>query len=106
MALWWPYKRSSSVCFNQRLHSLLQVLRINTKYNILYVLGNCPGDKGSIVSIRDMDACYKPHERPPPFPTYFPDPNNPLPEDMFADDVQQFDETIHFTKQEQTSEKA
>ena len=80
--------------------SYFQVLRVNTKYNILYVLGNCPGEKGSILSIRDSD---RPHERPPPFPTYFPDPNNPLAEDMFADDVQQFDETIYFSKKEQTS---
>lgn len=82
---------------------LFQILRINTKYNILYLLGNCPGKKGSFITIQDS---YKPHEHPPPFPTYFPDPQDPLPEDMFADDVQQFDETIFFTKQDQASEAA
>jgi len=97
----WPGKKMAGHMGNKNCtKTAVKVLRINTKYNILYVLGNCPGEKGSILSIRDSD---KPHERPPPFPTYFPDPHNPLPEDMFADDVQQFDETIYFSKKEQTS---
>ena len=91
-------------CFNQSLRSLLQVLRINTKYNVLYLLGDCPGKAGSFVTISDSDI--KKHEHPPPFPTYFPDPKNPLPEDMFADDVQQFEETIVFSKKDQVAEKA
>ena len=90
-------------CVKKFFIFLFQILRINTKYNILYLLGNCPGKKGSFITIQDS---YKPHEHPPPFPTYFPDPQDPLPEDMFADDVQQFDETIFFTKQDQANEAA
>ena len=45
---------------------------------------------------------WKKHEHPPPFPTYFPDPDNPLPEDLFADDVQRFEETIYFSKDKQS----
>ena len=78
---------------------LFQILRINTKYNVLYIHGECPGKKGGFIVINDA---WKKHAHPPPFPTYFPDPNNPLPEDLYADNVQQFEQTIYFSKEKKT----
>lgn len=83
-------------------HLVLQIHRINTKYNVLYLHGECPGEKGGFIVISDA---WKKHERPPPFPTYFPDPDNPLPEDLYADNIQRFEETIYYSKNKK-SEKA
>jgi len=92
----WPGKRMAGHMGNKNCTKFaVRILRINTKYNVLYVKGECPGEKGGFIVISDA---WKKHERPPPFPTYFPDPENPLPEDLYADDVQQFEETIYFTK--------
>ncbi|KAK2560711.1 39S ribosomal protein L3 [Acropora cervicornis] len=77
----------------------VRVLRINTNYNVLYIHGECPGKKGGFIVINDA---WKKHSHPPPFPTYFPDPKNPLPEDLYADNIQQFEETIYFSKERKT----
>ena len=62
---------------------------------MLYVKGQVPGEKGGFLEISDA---WKKHEAPPPFPTYFPDLNKPIGEDLFADEVQQFTEdSINFS---------
>ena len=73
-----------------------KVYRINTKYNVLYVKGQCPGSRGDFLYI---DDAWKKHTQTPPFPTYFPNPDDPLPEDLYAEEVQQFtDDSIAFAK--------
>lgn len=50
----------------------LKVLRMNTEYNVLYVIGrNIPGNTGSIVHIRDTMLSHKRKIIQPPFPTNF-----------------------------------
>ncbi len=81
----------------------LKVWRINTKLNILYIHGAfIPGPMHAYVRI--SDSCLpKNHERftvesHPPLPTFYPDDSNePLPDELFADDLHQFkDPTIKF----------
>jgi len=56
----------------------LQILKINTVDQILYVRGSIPGPKGSWIEIRD--AVKTPHRLPPPYPTHLPNvqKNRPL----------------------------
>jgi len=71
-----------------------QVLRINTKYNIVYLDGVLPGYVGGFVKLRDVHTPNKPGfkpDSPPPFPTI--DPQAELPEELFADNVYNFDDT-------------
>ncbi|XP_076246177.1 mitochondrial ribosomal protein L3 isoform X2 [Calliopsis andreniformis] len=77
----------------------VKILRINTKYNVIWVLGpNVPGETNSVLYLYDTIL---PHKRnsSPNFPTYLSDiDEDSLPEDLYADDVHQFkDPTIEFT---------
>jgi large subunit ribosomal protein L3 len=77
----------------------LKVWRINTKYNVLYLMGPAvPGPNHGYMRIQDstlyerkQNFTEKDH---PPFPTYYPDDNNgkPLEEELFADDIYRFDQ--------------
>ncbi|CAF1227030.1 unnamed protein product [Rotaria sp. Silwood1] len=77
----------------------LKVWRINTKYNVLYLMGPAvPGPNHGYMRIQDSTL----YERKkiftetnhPPFPTYYPDDNNKklLDEELFADDIYRFDQ--------------
>jgi large subunit ribosomal protein L3 len=72
----------------------LKIVRINTKYNVIYVHGqNIAGETNNFVSIRDTFLPTKRFEAAPPFPTYYPDEaQEPLPDDMFDADVHTFSE--------------
>ncbi|KAK3727543.1 hypothetical protein QZH41_018646 [Actinostola sp. cb2023] len=91
----WPGKRMAGhmglkncTLFAVRVH------RINTKYDVLYIQGQCPGPKGGFLKICDA---WKKHATPPPFPTFFPDEENPTAEDMYAEYIQPFhDDSIVF----------
>jgi large subunit ribosomal protein L3 len=81
----------------------LKIWRINTKLNILYIHGgSVPGPTHAYVRI--SDSClpknqerFKPDSHPP-FPTFFPDDiKEPLPEELFDENLHQFkDPTIKF----------
>ena len=74
----------------------MQVFRVNTKYNVLYVKGQCPGSRGDFLVISDA---WKQHAQTPPFPTFIQKPDEPLPEDLYDESVQQFtDDSIVFGK--------
>ena len=68
----------------------LQLYRINTKYNILYISGQVPGTVGDFVKIQDSRAKKAKFVTPPPFPTYIPDAEDPLAEDIYSEDVQPY----------------
>ncbi|XP_051871622.1 39S ribosomal protein L3, mitochondrial [Pristis pectinata] len=71
----------------------LKVWRVNTKHNILYVHGSVPGHKNCFVKV--IDTALPSHQednKNPPFPTYFADENEELPEDLFDDEMYQFTE--------------
>ncbi|XP_067111965.1 39S ribosomal protein L3, mitochondrial [Osmerus mordax] len=66
----------------------LKVWRINTKHNVLYVHGSVPGHKNCLVKVRD--TVLPPRMKfnlDPPFPTFFCDGDEELPEDLYADDM-------------------
>jgi len=69
-----------------------KILRMNTKYQIIYVLGTCAGDVGTYGRIYDSRTTKNElafDAEPPMFPTYYPE----LHGSDWADDI--FDETVH-----------
>lgn len=52
---------------NVTVHNL-RVIKIDTENQMLYVIGAVPGPKGGLIEV--SDAIFKPHARPPPFPTF------------------------------------
>ncbi|XP_017764245.1 PREDICTED: 39S ribosomal protein L3, mitochondrial isoform X2 [Eufriesea mexicana] len=81
----------------------VKILRINTKYNIIWVLAqNIPGEVNTMCYLYDTILPLK-RNTSPHFPTYIPNENtNELPENLYADDVHQFtDPTIVFQPESQ-----
>ncbi|XP_048807983.1 39S ribosomal protein L3, mitochondrial [Lagopus muta] len=69
----------------------LKVWRINTKYDIIYVHGSVPGHTNCLVKVRDTKLrVYKDCNKNPPFPTFFADGDEKLPEDLYDQDMFQF----------------
>ncbi|XP_002162736.2 large ribosomal subunit protein uL3m isoform X1 [Hydra vulgaris] len=62
----------------------LRILRINTKFNVLYIRGGIPGEIGGFLKIKDSP--YNKFPKDPVFPTHF-DDSLPLDEDLYAEDV-------------------
>jgi len=76
-----------------------KILRINTKYNVIYIKGpNIPGETNSFVSIRDTALRHRERPTSVPFPTHYPDEEpEPLPEDIFDPKMHNYSEpTIMF----------
>eukprot|EP01130_Rhizamoeba_saxonica_P015000 TRINITY_DN6637_c0_g1_i1.p1 TRINITY_DN6637_c0_g1~~TRINITY_DN6637_c0_g1_i1.p1 ORF type:complete len:374 (+),score=89.09 TRINITY_DN6637_c0_g1_i1:44-1165(+) len=66
----WKGKKMSGRFGNQSSHIMnLQIIKIDTKEEILYIKGSISGKKGTWVVIKDAER--KPHKRPPPYPTDF-----------------------------------
>lgn len=71
----------------------LKVWRINTKYNIIYVNGSVPGHRNCLVKVRDTVLPARVEAlRNPPFPTFFADDEEELPEDLYHEEMFQFGE--------------
>ncbi|XP_023683364.1 large ribosomal subunit protein uL3m [Paramormyrops kingsleyae] len=71
----------------------LKVWRVNTRYNILYVHGSVPGHRSCLVKVRDTNLPTRlENNQNPPFPTFFSEEEEQLPEDLYDDDIFQFDE--------------
>jgi len=60
---------------------ILQIMRINKKYNVIYVRGTVPGPRNSIVYIFDTLLPRKKLQEAPPHPTYFTPEDGSLPTD-------------------------
>ncbi|EDO33905.1 predicted protein, partial [Nematostella vectensis] len=86
----WPGKKMAGHMGNKNctLHAV-RVHRINTKYNVLYVQGQCPGPTGGFLKISDA---WKRHPHAPPFPTHMDEPEKALEEDLYAENIQRFNE--------------
>ena len=77
----------------------LKVLRINTRYNVIYVKGRIAGHINQFVRVKDTTLYYKqPHNEEDskkligPFPQYFPElESGPLPEEIYDDSVHPLD---------------
>ncbi|MBN3305541.1 RM03 protein, partial [Amia calva] len=71
----------------------LKVWRVNTKYNIIYVHGSVPGHRNCIVKVGDSILPSRVGmNKTPPFPTFFPDGDEELPEDLYDAEMFQFSE--------------
>ena len=77
----------------------LKIWRINTKYNVLYLMGPAvPGPNHGYMRIQDSTLYERKQKLTeddhPPFPTYYPNDHDgkPLEEDLFADDIYRFDQ--------------
>uniref|UniRef100_A0A8C3B4M0 Large ribosomal subunit protein uL3m n=1 Tax=Cairina moschata TaxID=8855 RepID=A0A8C3B4M0_CAIMO len=69
----------------------LKVWRINTKHDIIYVNGSVPGHTNCLVKVKDTKLPnYKDCNKNPPFPTFFADGDEKLPEDLYDEEVFQF----------------
>ena len=84
----------------------LKILRINTRYNVIYVKGRIAGHINQYVQIKDTSLVqYQPtteeesKTRIGPFPQYFPElQTEPLPEELYDESVHPFnDSSITFT---------
>ncbi|XP_026870767.2 39S ribosomal protein L3, mitochondrial isoform X2 [Electrophorus electricus] len=73
----------------------LKVWRVNTKYNVLYVNGSVPGHRNCLVKVRDtiLPRLLK-KNNDPPFPTFFAEGGEELPEDLYAEDMFQPGEPV------------
>ncbi|XP_071448469.1 large ribosomal subunit protein uL3m [Hetaerina americana] len=67
----------------------LKVWRINTKYNVIWVQGlGVPGETNSIVHVYDTLLPLRRLKEAPPFPTFYPEESSePLPEEIYFDEV-------------------
>ncbi|XP_018350110.1 PREDICTED: 39S ribosomal protein L3, mitochondrial [Trachymyrmex septentrionalis] len=80
----------------------VQILRINTKYNVIWVLGhNIPGEINTYCYIYDTLLPRRQPTTAPNFPTYLPSiTEESLPEELYADNVHSFaDPTIEFKEE-------
>ncbi|ROL45895.1 39S ribosomal protein L3, mitochondrial [Anabarilius grahami] len=73
----------------------LKIWRVNTKYNVLYVNGSVPGHRNCLVKVRDtvLPTRFE-KNKSPPFPTFFADGDEELPEDLYDEDMFQFGEPM------------
>ncbi|XP_011865764.1 PREDICTED: 39S ribosomal protein L3, mitochondrial [Vollenhovia emeryi] len=84
-----------------RIQRGYRILRINTKYNVIWVLGhNIPGETNTYCTIYDTLLPLR-KSNAPNFPTYLPsNAEESLPEELYVDDVHQFAEpTIEFKEE-------
>jgi len=91
----WPGKKMAGrMGKNKTTFYALKLYRVNTKYNVLWIHGSLPGNNGDCLIIRDSKNT---SDKVPPFPMYFPERDEPLPEDIYDESVQQFtDESLSF----------
>ncbi|XP_069816389.1 large ribosomal subunit protein uL3m [Dendropsophus ebraccatus] len=69
----------------------LKVWRVNTKNNIIFVNGSVPGHTNCLVKVTDTKLAVKQKGfENLPFPTYFADGDEELPEDLYDEEVFQF----------------
>ncbi|XP_072268422.1 large ribosomal subunit protein uL3m [Pyxicephalus adspersus] len=71
----------------------LKVWRINTTKNIIYVKGSVPGHTNCLVKVTDTTLAVRQQGfENLPFPTFFADGDEELPEDLYDEEVFQFSE--------------
>ncbi|XP_014478809.1 PREDICTED: 39S ribosomal protein L3, mitochondrial-like [Dinoponera quadriceps] len=76
----------------------VKILRINTKYNVLWIHGEIAGETNNYCYMYDTILPLRRLKEAPYFPTYFPNMvEESLPEELYADDVHPFvDPTLEF----------
>ncbi|CAH0557694.1 unnamed protein product [Brassicogethes aeneus] len=95
----WPGTKMPGHMGNRhRIQKGLKILRINTKYNIMWVSGQAiAGETNSIVTIYDTKLPLRKPTNPVPFPTYIGEIDSTIPEDIYDEQVHMFnDPTISY----------
>nr|XP_018914189.1 PREDICTED: 39S ribosomal protein L3, mitochondrial isoform X1 [Bemisia tabaci] len=98
----WPGKKLPGHMGNKwRLLKGQEIVRINTKYNVIYIRGQAsPGNVGDLMYMFDtiLPLRRRKADEAPPFPTFFPHKlEEALPDDLYIDDMHQFNEpTIQY----------
>ncbi|XP_046464128.1 39S ribosomal protein L3, mitochondrial-like [Daphnia pulex] len=86
----WPgTKMPGHMGSERRYNRGLMIMRINMKYNVIYVKGTVPGATNSIVRIFDTLLPLRKLKEAPPHPTYFP------PEDGTQKEEDIWDSSLH-----------
>lgn len=90
----WPGKKMPGRMGNiYRTEYGLKVWRINTKLNIIYVNGSVPGHRNCLVKVKDTNLPTRlKYNKDLPFPTFFADGDEQLPEDLYDEEMFQFSE--------------
>ncbi|XP_044311820.1 39S ribosomal protein L3, mitochondrial [Varanus komodoensis] len=71
----------------------LKVWRISTKHNIIYVNGAVPGHRNCLVRVRDSSLpAYRGNHKDLPFPTFFADGEEELPDELYDEEIFEFTE--------------
>ncbi|KAJ8945457.1 hypothetical protein NQ314_009209 [Rhamnusium bicolor] len=88
----WPGTKMPGHMGNRyRIAKGLKILRINTKYNVLWVSGQAiPGETNSIVYVFDTKLPLRKPTKPLPFPTYLGDIDENIPEDIYDESIHNF----------------
>nr|CAG4634825.1 EOG090X07HN [Alona affinis] len=68
----------------------LTIMRINLKYNVIYVKGCVPGGTNSIVNILETTLPLRKLKERPPHPTYYPPEDGTIPEEAYESSVHVF----------------
>ncbi|KAG7208769.1 hypothetical protein KM043_014963 [Ampulex compressa] len=85
-----------------RTHRGIKILRVNTKYNVIWILGhNLPGETNTYCYVYDT---LLPHKKPtsaPYFPTFMPGVSEEsIAEELYADDVHPFSDPTIISSEE------
>lgn len=84
----WPGQKMPGHVGNRMTKCIgLEIVRINYKYNVIYVNGSgIPGEPGEMIKIFDSKVSKKQwKESPRNFPTCYPEDHNQLPEEEYAE---------------------
>ncbi|KAJ8983412.1 hypothetical protein NQ317_005877 [Molorchus minor] len=105
----WPGTKMPGHMGNRHRYTRgLKVLRINTKYNILWVTGQAiPGEVNSICHVYDSKLPNRKSAKPLPVPTYLGPIDNSVPEDIYDEEIHNFsDPTIIYDENKANSTTA
>ncbi|GFG41093.1 hypothetical protein Cfor_00554 [Coptotermes formosanus] len=88
----WPGQKMPGHMGNRyRILYGLEVLRVNTKYNVIWVKGPAvAGETNSTVYIYDTRLPLRKLKETPHFPTYYPEDDDPLPDDIYSENLHPF----------------
>nr|XP_023021584.1 39S ribosomal protein L3, mitochondrial [Leptinotarsa decemlineata] len=91
----WPGTKMPGHMGNRyRINRGQKILRINTKYNIIYVGGqHIPGETNSIVYIYDTKLPLRKPTKPLPFPTFVGDIDESVPENLYDESMHDFSQS-------------
>jgi len=83
----WPGQKMPGHVGNKMTSLIgLKIVRINYKYNVIYVMGpNIPGEPGEMIKIFDSKVTSKQLKSPKHFPTCYPEDHDQLPEEEYAE---------------------